>query len=242
VAQNLALALHELATNAAKYGALSHAKGRLSVNWEFDANGLTMEWIEDAGTKIAAPSRFGFGSKVVEASIKGQLRGSIERDWRAKGLLCRIRFPSEHFMAPERAADGREGAEAPPVDAKVIRGRRILVLEDEPLIAMMTSQLVKELDGSVIGPFASVSEANGALSAPLDAALLDVNVGGELVYDLAAELRRRGAPIIFVTGYHAGAIEPRFADAPVLTKPVEREELAAALARALDGARERLPG
>jgi two-component sensor histidine kinase len=229
VAQNLALALHELATNAAKYGALSHPNGRLSVTWEIDTEGLTMNWVEESGAKVSAPSRFGFGSKVVEASIKGQLRGSIEREWRAKGLCCRISFPSEHFLAPERSTSERGDAHAPTADSKVIRGRRILVLEDEPLIAMMTIQLVKDLDGSVIGPFASVSEAKTALASPLDAALLDVNVGGELVYDLAADLRRRGAPIVFVTGYQAAAIDPRFADAQVLTKPVEREELGAAV-------------
>jgi DNA-binding LytR/AlgR family response regulator len=67
----------------------------------------------------------------------------------------------------------------------------------------------------------------------MDAALLDVNIGGEHVYELAAELDGRGVPIIFVTGYHAGAIDERFAHAPVLTKPVERDDLAAALTRVL---------
>lgn len=88
----------------------------------------------------------------------------------------------------------------------------------------------------------AIAEARKAIDAGFDAALLDVNVGGQMVYDFAAELRRAGAPIVFLTGYHAGAIEPRFADAPVLTKPVERDDLAAALTRVFDRAGERVVG
>jgi DNA-binding LytR/AlgR family response regulator len=72
-------------------------------------------------------------------------------------------------------------------------------------------------------------------------ALLDVNIGGEFIYPLADELMRKGVPIIFVTGYQAAAIDQRFAGFPVLTKPVEKNELALALARAIersDGAQE----
>jgi CheY-like chemotaxis protein len=78
-----------------------------------------------------------------------------------------------------------------------------------------------------------MEEAREALSEGLDAAVLDINLDGELVYDLAAEIRNRGKPIIFVTGYHVGAIVQDFSDVPVLTKPIEPEDLAAALAEAL---------
>ena len=89
-----------------------------------------------------------------------------------------------------------------------------------------------------------MEEARNALSEYLDAAVLDVNLDGELVYELAGELRNRGKPIIFVTGYHAAAIDQEFGDVPVLTKPmtsaascrsmsvwfVEREQLVPGLA------------
>jgi CheY-like chemotaxis protein len=140
-----------------------------------------------------------------------------------------------HFTLRDQAA-GAVGEERPDIELTRIRNRNILVVEDEPLIAMMTSRSLKELDASVVGPFATASEASDALSSCVDAALLDVNIGGEYVYELATELDKRGVPFIFVTGYHAGAIDERFADAPVLTKPVERDDLAAALTRVL-GAR-----
>jgi CheY-like chemotaxis protein len=231
--RNLALAIHELATNAAKYGALSHPKGRLSVSWRVDDAEMHIAWEEEGATPIAKPTRTGFGSKVIEASVKSQLGGQIERTWRANGLVCRLRLPSTHFTVREAALATHADEHRVDIDYARIRQRRILVLEDEPLIAMMTSRIVQELDAVVVGPFATVREAGDTLNNPLDAALLDVNIGGQMVYGLAADLERRGVPIVFITGYHAGAIEPRFSAAPVLTKPVERDELAACLTRLL---------
>ncbi len=232
VAQNLALAVHELATNAAKYGALSNPGGRLSVNWRPVNDQLCIEWIEACGHEVSRPSKKGFGSKVIEASIKSQLGGDVQKEWTPSGLHCTLSLPISHFTLREKE-DGVAGEERPDIELTRIRNRSILVVEDEPLIAMMTSRSLRELDASVVGPFATASEATSALSSRVDVALLDVNIGGEYVYELASELDRRGVPIIFVTGYHAGAIDARFSNAPVLTKPVERDDLAAALTRVL---------
>jgi len=233
VAQNLALALHELATNAAKYGALSSPEGQLRVLWRFDENGLVLEWIEDCTHAVKEPSRKGFGSKVVEASVKAQLGGAIERTWRGNGLHCVIQLPAKHFQIWDRVEPSlREGA-ANERGADGVRGRRVLIIEDEPLVAMMTSRMVSELGGEVVGPFAAPSEARAAFAPDIDAALLDINLGGEFIYPVADELMRLGVPIVFVTGYQAGAVEPRFAEAPVLTKPIEKDDLAAALGRAM---------
>ncbi|QGZ93560.1 response regulator [Terricaulis silvestris] len=235
VAQNLALALHELATNAAKYGALSDIDGKLTVAWRIDGETMLMEWREDCPHAVIEPSKKGFGSKVVEASVTGQLGGRIERDWRPNGLHCRFSLPSRHFADVEtgeaQQLASREGRTQKPA-AGSLKDRRILVLEDEPLIAMMTSQLIRELGGVVLGPFTGVRKAADAVTVGVDAALLDVNIAGELAYPLADQLSGLGIPIIFMTGYHAGAIEPRFAGCPVLTKPVDRDELALVLTRA----------
>lgn len=231
VAQNLALALHELATNAAKYGALSHEGGALAVSWRLDDAFLHLHWEERGGAGVSKPVKSGFGSKVIEAGVAGQLGGEVEREWRETGLACTMRLPRQHFSLPQPIVQPAAEPQRVSFDRGSIRGRRILVLEDEPLIAMMTSRMVKELDGIVVGPFATIGEASAALEQPVDAALLDVNVGGQLVYDLAFELQKRGAPIAFLTGYHAGAIHPRFADAPVLTKPIDRDDLALILSR-----------
>ncbi|MCQ4190745.1 response regulator [Methylocystis suflitae] len=234
IAQSLALALHELATNAAKYGALKNSEGTLSVDWRLNDEHLELKWCEEGGADVNPPSRAGFGSKVIETSITGQLRGQIEREWTTNGLVCAIRIPSEHFLAPEpNSRSSEDQRHHRPTNRQIIRGRSILVLEDEALVAMMTCRIIEELGARAIGPFGKMEEAREALSEGLDAAVLDINLDGELVYDLAAEIRNRGKPIIFVTGYHVGAIVQDFSDVPVLTKPIEPEDLAAALAEAL---------
>ena len=91
-AQGVAVTLHELATNAAKYGALSTANGHIDVKWSEEANGrLSLWWIETGGP-VKPPTRRGFGGRIIERMI-GQLNGKIRLDWRAEGLVCEITLP-----------------------------------------------------------------------------------------------------------------------------------------------------
>jgi two-component system CheB/CheR fusion protein len=93
-AQTIAVALHELTTNAAKYGALSVAAGRVRVEWEHSAGDhLSIRWTETGGPAAEPPTRKGFGTRVMEAMIGGQLKGGIEFDWRSEGLACHIKVP-----------------------------------------------------------------------------------------------------------------------------------------------------
>src|SRR4030088_111809 len=92
-AQTLALALHELVTNSAKYGALSTLSGRLSIKWEIDGDVLRMVWEERDGPVVEKPASTGFGTRSVIASIESQLGGQAEFDWRSEGLICRLSMP-----------------------------------------------------------------------------------------------------------------------------------------------------
>jgi two-component sensor histidine kinase len=88
---SLALALHETATNAAKYGALSEPNGSIRIKWERRAGDLHFEWEEMGGPVIVAPPQTsGFGSALTERSITGQLGGKIEHDWRRDGLKLSV--------------------------------------------------------------------------------------------------------------------------------------------------------
>jgi PAS domain S-box-containing protein len=92
-AQTLALALHELVTNSAKYGALSTLAGRLSIKWEIRADVLQIVWEERDGPLVEKPASRGFGTRSVIASIESQLGGQAEFDWRSEGLICRLSVP-----------------------------------------------------------------------------------------------------------------------------------------------------
>ena len=104
--------------------------------------------------------------------------------------------------------------------------KTVLLVEDEALVAMMMKDTLAELGFSVVGP---VSRAADALVTArldqLDAAILDVNLGGDLIYPVAEMLAARSVPFVFVTGYDAESIDSRFAHVPVLQKPIERDVL-----------------
>ena len=89
-AQAIAMALHELATNAAKYGALSMPTGRIDLRWAHEADGrLILRWTEIGGPPAQTPTRRGFGTRVIEQMI-AQLKGETRFDWRSDGLVCEI--------------------------------------------------------------------------------------------------------------------------------------------------------
>jgi len=90
IAQAVAVVLHELATNASKYGALSDAKGRIGLTWSRNEDRqLALRWTESDGPKVHAPERKGFGSRLIEGTIS-QLGGRAHFDWRSEGLVCEI--------------------------------------------------------------------------------------------------------------------------------------------------------
>jgi PAS domain S-box-containing protein len=91
-AQSLAMVLHELATNAVKYGALSTPGGRLTVEWERSPEWVDLSWVERDGPAVSSPGASGFGSKIIQASVERQLHGSLEQRWEPEGLACLIRI------------------------------------------------------------------------------------------------------------------------------------------------------
>jgi PAS domain S-box-containing protein len=102
-AQTIAVALHELTTNAAKYGALSVSNGRVDIAWTHATDKpLVLRWTEIGGPAVSPPTRKGFGSRVMETMVKGQLDGSIRFDWRSTGLVCEIETASGITPVPQR--------------------------------------------------------------------------------------------------------------------------------------------
>jgi two-component sensor histidine kinase len=95
VAQAIAVVLHELATNAAKYGALSVAEGQVRVEWSRTAGGrVLLRWIEVGGPPANPPTHKGFGTEVIEAMMRGRVGGDVRLDWRTEGLKCEIALPT----------------------------------------------------------------------------------------------------------------------------------------------------
>lgn len=240
--QALAMAIHELAINAAMYGALSAEDGRLTVAWELaereEDSTLELYWTETGGPEVAPPTERGFGSTAIRGAIEHQLGGEFDLVWAPTGVTCRITFPLARNMAPAPSQVTPEPADSALVSSAAtgidLSGKRVLVLEDEALIALMLTDMLQELGCTIIGPANTAAAALDRLAKVTpDLAILDVNLAGTSSAPVAAALRARGVPFVYCTGYAEPALQiaPELL-APMLTKPVDPRELAEALRQA----------
>jgi len=234
-AVHLALVLHELATNARKYGALSAPEGRLSVEWEVCTDGqrnLEIRWSETGGPQVSAPSHKGFGVTLIERTVQAA-GGECSSRYDSQGLTARISFPlPEHahetaaFAVPHRT-DQRGEMWAVNV-ARALDGKRIIVIEDEALVLMELESSLADAGCEVVGTAGTLDDAKVlSAQAECDAALLDANLAGRRVDELAAMLTRRNIPFAFVTGYGRDGLPETFRDATVLKKPYGLADLIA---------------
>lgn len=233
----LALVLHELATNSAKYGALSEPGGELLVSWQFDAAGdCVIDWREVGGPPVQPPTRSGFGSALINRSIPYDLGGRSSIDYAEDGVRAELVIPArfvELTLEPGRSDGTRPVAEKPVVT--LAQSTRVLLVEDHMLIAMDVEASLEDHGLSSVVTTASAAEALEKLRAAVpDVAVLDVNLGEETSIPVAEELTRRGIPFVFATGYGDGSMIPQdFSAVPVVRKPYEVDALIAAMAAVL---------
>lgn len=223
----LSLVIHELMTNSAKYGALCDQRGHVTIDWERDARGdLIIDWREHGGPPVKPPTRRGFGSTIIEHSIPHDLDGEVTLDYRPEGFQARIRIPARYVTTEGVvvAATKAKRAETP-----VRAPERMLVLEDNMIIALDLEDMLTRMGVKHVTVASSVAQALEALSEALPPfAILDVNLGSETSFPVAEALQAAGVPFAFGTGFGDSAAFPdRFRDARVLQKPYSAESLEA---------------
>jgi PAS domain S-box-containing protein len=231
-AVQLALVLHELGTNARKYGALSVPNGRLSLGWGMRADEtdhLLLSWKESNGPKVSVPSARGFGTTLIEETLR-TLGGEAVIHYYANGLSCEITLPLPQETRSDAYSTVPQIASAIPALVQPInqtlKGKRILIVEDEPLLSMDMEASLAEVGCEVGGPAGTLEKARQLIaSSDCDAALLDANLAGQSVEELAAALTQRNIPFAFVTGYGRDALPQGFQEAVVLGKPFSKDQL-----------------
>ena len=122
------------------------------------------------------------------------------------------------------------------IAAETLNGHpcRVLVVEDEALIAMLVEDMIHDSGGEMVGSAGKLTDAvDLARTAQADVALLDLNLGGTLAYPVADVLRQRGVPIVFTSGYGSAALIQCFQDCPILDKPFDQHSLEQAIQTAL---------
>jgi len=231
---NLSLVLHELATNARKYGALAHAGGHLVVNWKvfsYPRRELVLEWRESGVPDVQEPRSRGFGTTLIERSLEIEGGKGVLR-YLPGGVACDLvlPLPKEVEAADSAEADTRlpDPAAGPGQAEGDLRGRRVLVVEDEVLVAMDIETALTEAGMEIAGRAATLPQARRLIAElNYDAVLLDGNLGGSPVDDLAEALAQRDVPFAFATGYGRDGVPKAFRDRPLLSKPFSPAQLLA---------------
>jgi two-component sensor histidine kinase len=235
-ANALSLALHELVTNALKYGALSSDKGRVDVRWRrVDTGGFELTWIESGGPPVSPPAHRGFGSTLLAQVTGRELNGLAQIEFNPAGVRVLLRAgPAALVDRPDMVPTGpvqRPAETAPVVDRSAnLKGARILIVEDAVLLALELETGLQEAGAEVVGPAYELEEAMALLDQKIDAAVLDANLNGRSVTPVAEALAARGVPFLFATGYGGAAGAPAGFDAPIIRKPYDVTQVAAAVA------------
>ncbi|MBC7800994.1 MAG: GAF domain-containing protein, partial [Gemmatimonadaceae bacterium] len=233
-ALSLSLAIHELATNAAKYGSFTAPGGQVAVGWRRAGDGgIELSWAETGGPLVEQPKHRGFGSTLIEQALAMETGGHAIVHYIRTGVVCDVFLPAASVI--HSGADTRGGAklqaDVGPIvevtDAPPPEVFRILVVEDSFLLVMAIESMIDDLGWVTVGPATRKSEALAlAGSEVFDAALLDVNLDGERSWDVAAVLQARGIPFVFGTGYDAASVLPDdLAGSTVLAKPYQNRDL-----------------
>lgn len=239
VVRSLGAALHELATNATKYGALSQSSGHVEIWWQIEiaSNGryTRIEWKESGGPTVDEPSRRGVGRTMIEDAIPHEAAGQAKLEFQPDGVRCEffLPLPSEATqldLTPKKTLTA-EGAVA--ATDLSLAGVRVIIIEDHFSPAEALKFLLESYGCTIVGCAGTVSAALEIVAASeFDVAVLDVQLADEDIAPVAAAIHARRGRIVYLSGYaDLEMLPPALRSFPLLSKPVEVDRLVAALAR-----------
>jgi CheY-like chemotaxis protein len=230
-ALHVALMLHELTTNANKYGALANSDGIISIGWNVRDDRLNMSWIERGSLPIATPEHRGFGTTLIEQTARADGGDAVVKygetgvEWEITLPLLGNEGAHQTCQSPKLAKRNAQGI-SKGASPSILAGKRILVVEDEPLVALDMISSLERANAQVAGPACTVKQALEIIASTLlDGALLDGNLHGLPVDSIATALTRRNIPFVFVTGYGRESLPPGFSTVKILGKPFTGDQL-----------------
>lgn len=228
------LVLHELMTNALKYGSLSVPEGRLKIEIASSDSGIELAWTETGGPPVTEPKTRGFGTTLISQAVPFEMNGEASLDFAQEGLKARFKLPARLIERRSPASLVEPAAKSSIVEMIPIRlsNGLILILEDNFMIA---SDLQSDLQSFGFANTEILSNVKDSLeliaSEPVAIGLLDINLGsGQTSEPVATELLRKSIPFLFISGYGDQVhLPPHLRDVPILTKPLTKADLSRGL-------------
>jgi len=235
IAPIFSLVVHELVTNAAKYGAISVEQGEISITLENVKGGITFKWRESGGPEVVAPNERGFGSTLIEQAVPYEMGGTADLRFAPTGVEADFFIPSEILdleanqdeQAVLRAPLGQAGPLAKAFEPSSLDGL-FLIVEDNYTIAKDMRDQLAEAGIKDIEMCSNTEDALELIAQETPAfAMLDVNLGpGKTSEPIALKLLAKNVPFIFATGYGEKAyLASDLAHVPTLTKPVATRDI-----------------
>lgn len=237
LASILALVIHELTSNAAKYGALSVPGGTVQVEWRLSSGRFRFEWQERGGPSVPQERTEGFGTSIIRNALPFEFDAEVALDFEPSGVRMGFVMSESNVVSHVALAESGDDEGDPSEAAAVIRtdgGVRALLLEDDFVISRETVEQLGRLGIDDVRVESSIAGALEQLEpGRFDIALLDANVRGDFSGSVADRCDELGVPYLFITGY--GSKDQALIDKKpiaIVTKPASDEAIANALARA----------
>jgi light-regulated signal transduction histidine kinase (bacteriophytochrome) len=226
----IALVIHEVVTNAAKYGALSTPDGIVRARWSLEETGLTFSWLEMNGPKVSPPTRHGFGRSLIERAIPYEFDGTSILEYPESGVKFDFTLPTKLLVEIEEEKAVKIVGSIGKVE-RVASDQTALLVEDNIVLAMDMVESLTRLGTRSVETSATVEEALRHLkNQTFDFAVLDMNLRGVVSFDIAKALMEAGTPFLFVTGYGSSLDVPtELKSIKILTKPVDDGALSKAV-------------
>jgi PAS domain S-box-containing protein len=228
-AMAFALITYELASNAVKYGALRGADGYVVLEWGVDDQLLRVTWREVCASPTTAANETGFGSTLIRNLAEGDLGAALDMTYAPEGLRVLLEVPVTHIRQAAAEYADMEIDECKPRD--VLQDKRVLIVEDSPMIALDLAGMLEAAGAKVLGPCATIDEAAAVLErADVDIAFLDASAECPASLTLAKAARKRGVSMLFATmAEDVASLREAFPDAIVLPKPFSETDALQAL-------------
>ena len=223
-ATSIVLVVHELLTNAAKYGALSSSQqGVLTVNWQYDNHrNLHLTWSEQTNSKVEPPSRNGFGMTLIQRIIPHELGGEVKVDFQPDGLQVSLTIPARFISEPQRNLNKVASEDISSSVSSSVLPDSVLIIEDNLIIAMDIQKKLQNNGVKEAGIAGSLKAAEAYLQhARPDIIVSDVHLGNDTTLSFLEAAITTGIPCIIISGYGEDLQKSAMLkDVPVLTKPV----------------------